>query len=73
MKSQKAVFQGSWFPFPLEDRVLAVLCFTAVDAFVAPSPATTASPAKVDSSGVIDLFGGAYLSSVNTYRSFFIP
>uniref|UniRef100_A0A8D0MJZ5 Clathrin coat assembly protein AP180 n=1 Tax=Sus scrofa TaxID=9823 RepID=A0A8D0MJZ5_PIG len=30
----------------------------SVDAFVAPSPATTASPAKVDSSGVIDLFGG---------------
>ncbi|XP_057159901.1 clathrin coat assembly protein AP180 isoform X2 [Ursus arctos] len=30
----------------------------SVDAFAAPSPATTASPAKVDSSGVIDLFGG---------------
>ncbi|KAM6181444.1 clathrin coat assembly protein AP180 isoform 25-T25 [Erethizon dorsatum] len=30
----------------------------SVDAFVAPSPATTASPAKVESSGVIDLFGG---------------
>ncbi|XP_010860046.1 PREDICTED: clathrin coat assembly protein AP180 isoform X1 [Bison bison bison] len=30
----------------------------SVDTFVAPSPATTASPAKVDSSGVIDLFGG---------------
>ncbi|KAM6186078.1 clathrin coat assembly protein AP180 isoform 21-T21 [Rhynchocyon petersi] len=30
----------------------------SVDAFAAPAPATTASPAKVDSSGVIDLFGG---------------
>ncbi|XP_034846997.1 clathrin coat assembly protein AP180 [Mirounga leonina] len=30
----------------------------SVDAFAVPSPATTASPAKVDSSGVIDLFGG---------------
>ncbi|XP_075410937.1 clathrin coat assembly protein AP180 [Tenrec ecaudatus] len=30
----------------------------SVDAFTAPSPATTASPAKVESSGVIDLFGG---------------
>ncbi|XP_039105703.1 clathrin coat assembly protein AP180 isoform X3 [Hyaena hyaena] len=30
----------------------------SVDAFAAPSPAATASPAKVDSSGVIDLFGG---------------
>ncbi|XP_068407798.1 clathrin coat assembly protein AP180 isoform X4 [Eschrichtius robustus] len=30
----------------------------SVDTFVAPSPATTASPAKVESSGVIDLFGG---------------
>lgn len=30
----------------------------SVDAFATPSPATTASPAKVDSSGVIDLFGG---------------
>ncbi|ELW70111.1 Clathrin coat assembly protein AP180 [Tupaia chinensis] len=30
----------------------------SVDAFAAPSPANTASPAKVDSSGVIDLFGG---------------
>ncbi|KAM5284578.1 clathrin coat assembly protein AP180 isoform 6-T13 [Hipposideros larvatus] len=30
----------------------------SVDTFAAPSPATTASPAKVDSSGVIDLFGG---------------
>ncbi|XP_058517040.1 clathrin coat assembly protein AP180 isoform X5 [Ochotona princeps] len=29
----------------------------SVDAFAAPSPATTASPAKVESSGVIDLFG----------------
>ncbi|XP_024898491.1 clathrin coat assembly protein AP180 isoform X2 [Pteropus alecto] len=30
----------------------------SVDTFAAPSPATTASPAKADSSGVIDLFGG---------------
>ncbi|XP_028612015.1 clathrin coat assembly protein AP180 isoform X2 [Grammomys surdaster] len=29
-----------------------------VDAFAAPSPASTASPAKAESSGVIDLFGG---------------
>jgi hypothetical protein len=38
-----------------------------VDAFAAPSPASTASPAKAESSGVIDLFGGAYLSSFSTY------
>nr|XP_025041015.1 clathrin coat assembly protein AP180 isoform X3 [Pelodiscus sinensis] len=30
----------------------------SVDAFAAPSPLPVASPAKVDSSGVIDLFGG---------------
>ncbi|CAO2634106.1 Clathrin coat assembly protein AP180 [Lemmus lemmus] len=30
----------------------------SVDTFAAPSPATTASPAKVESSGVLDLFGG---------------
>ncbi|KAM6181440.1 clathrin coat assembly protein AP180 isoform 21-T21 [Erethizon dorsatum] len=36
-----------------------------VDAFVAPSPATTASPAKVESSGVIDLFGDAFGSSAS--------
>ncbi|XP_043366523.1 clathrin coat assembly protein AP180 isoform X11 [Dermochelys coriacea] len=30
----------------------------SVDAFAAPSPLPAASPAKVDSSGVIDLFGG---------------
>ncbi|XP_076773612.1 clathrin coat assembly protein AP180 isoform X6 [Arvicanthis niloticus] len=30
----------------------------SVDAFAAPSPASTASPAKAESSGVIDLFGG---------------
>ncbi|KAF6116258.1 synaptosome associated protein 91 [Phyllostomus discolor] len=30
----------------------------SVDTFASPSPATTASPAKVDSAGVIDLFGG---------------
>ncbi|XP_044530003.1 clathrin coat assembly protein AP180 isoform X20 [Gracilinanus agilis] len=30
----------------------------SVDAFAAASPVATASPAKVDSSGVIDLFGG---------------
>ncbi|XP_048351143.1 clathrin coat assembly protein AP180 isoform X7 [Sphaerodactylus townsendi] len=32
----------------------------SVDAFAAPSPLPTASPAKVDSSGVIDLFGDAF-------------
>ncbi|XP_006870712.1 PREDICTED: clathrin coat assembly protein AP180 isoform X2 [Chrysochloris asiatica] len=37
----------------------------SVDAFTAPSPATTASPAKVDSSGVIDLFGDAFGSSAS--------
>nr|XP_055186825.1 clathrin coat assembly protein AP180 isoform X7 [Nyctereutes procyonoides] len=37
----------------------------SVDAFAAPSPATTASPAKVDSSGVIDLFGDAFGSSAS--------
>ncbi|KAM6186074.1 clathrin coat assembly protein AP180 isoform 17-T17 [Rhynchocyon petersi] len=36
-----------------------------VDAFAAPAPATTASPAKVDSSGVIDLFGDAFGSSAS--------
>ncbi|XP_040553238.1 clathrin coat assembly protein AP180 isoform X15 [Gallus gallus] len=35
----------------------------SVDAFAAPSPLPTASPAKVDSSGVIDLFGDAFGSS----------
>lgn len=39
---------------------------TAVDAFAAPSPLPTASPAKVDSSGVIDLFGGGYFSFLTT-------
>ncbi|KAM5256572.1 clathrin coat assembly protein AP180 isoform 19-T19 [Ctenodactylus gundi] len=37
-----------------------------VDAFAAPSPATTASPAKVESSGVIDLFGDAFGSSATS-------
>ncbi|XP_044102281.1 clathrin coat assembly protein AP180 isoform X7 [Neovison vison] len=37
----------------------------SVDAFATPSPATTASPAKVDSSGVIDLFGDAFGSSAS--------
>ncbi|XP_074043189.1 clathrin coat assembly protein AP180 isoform X1 [Macrotis lagotis] len=36
----------------------------SVDAFAAASPVATASPAKVDSSGVIDLFGDAFGSSV---------
>ncbi|XP_044530005.1 clathrin coat assembly protein AP180 isoform X22 [Gracilinanus agilis] len=36
-----------------------------VDAFAAASPVATASPAKVDSSGVIDLFGDAFGSSVS--------
>ncbi|KAJ7341703.1 hypothetical protein JRQ81_006481 [Phrynocephalus forsythii] len=35
----------------------------SVDAFAAPSPLPTASPAKVESSGVIDLFGDAFGSS----------
>uniref|UniRef100_A0A8C5WU75 Synaptosome associated protein 91 n=1 Tax=Laticauda laticaudata TaxID=8630 RepID=A0A8C5WU75_LATLA len=34
--------------------------FSCVDAFAAPSPLPTASPAKVDSSGVIDLFCDAF-------------
>ncbi|ELK00111.1 Clathrin coat assembly protein AP180 [Pteropus alecto] len=37
----------------------------SVDTFAAPSPATTASPAKADSSGVIDLFGDAFGSSAS--------
>ncbi|XP_064364800.1 clathrin coat assembly protein AP180 isoform X9 [Dromaius novaehollandiae] len=37
----------------------------SVDAFAAPSPLLTASPAKVDSSGVIDLFGDAFGSSAS--------
>ncbi|XP_021096366.1 clathrin coat assembly protein AP180 isoform X6 [Heterocephalus glaber] len=37
----------------------------SVDAFAVPSPATTASPAKVESSGVIDLFGDAFGSSAS--------
>nr|XP_044613254.1 clathrin coat assembly protein AP180 isoform X9 [Equus asinus] len=37
----------------------------SVDAFAAPSPAAAASPAKVDSSGVIDLFGDAFGSSAS--------
>uniref|UniRef100_A0A8C3IGN7 Clathrin coat assembly protein AP180 n=1 Tax=Chrysemys picta bellii TaxID=8478 RepID=A0A8C3IGN7_CHRPI len=38
----------------------------SVDAFAAPSPLPVASPAKVDSSGVIDLFGGGYFSFLTT-------
>uniref|UniRef100_A0A8C3IEX5 Clathrin coat assembly protein AP180 n=1 Tax=Chrysemys picta bellii TaxID=8478 RepID=A0A8C3IEX5_CHRPI len=34
----------------------------SVDAFAAPSPLPVASPAKVDSSGVIDLFGGSFIA-----------
>lgn len=41
---------------------------TAVDAFAAPSPLPTASPAKVDSSGVIDLFGGGYFFFPHHFR-----
>uniref|UniRef100_A0A674J5H2 Clathrin coat assembly protein AP180 n=1 Tax=Terrapene triunguis TaxID=2587831 RepID=A0A674J5H2_9SAUR len=37
----------------------------SVDAFAAPSPLPIASPAKVDSSGVIDLFGDAFGSSAS--------
>ncbi|XP_077667782.1 clathrin coat assembly protein AP180 isoform X22 [Eretmochelys imbricata] len=37
----------------------------SVDAFAAPSPLPAASPAKVDSSGVIDLFGDAFGSSAS--------
>ncbi|XP_031820433.1 clathrin coat assembly protein AP180 isoform X4 [Sarcophilus harrisii] len=37
----------------------------SVDAFAAASPVATASPAKVDSSGVIDLFGDAFGSSIS--------
>ncbi|XP_036103842.1 clathrin coat assembly protein AP180 isoform X5 [Molossus molossus] len=35
----------------------------SVDTFASPAPATTASPAKVDSAGVIDLFGDAFGTS----------
>ncbi|KAM8777856.1 clathrin coat assembly protein AP180 isoform 4-T4 [Rhynchonycteris naso] len=37
----------------------------SVDTFASPSPAATASPAKVDSSGVIDLFGDAFGTSAS--------
>uniref|UniRef100_A0A8C0X957 Clathrin coat assembly protein AP180 n=1 Tax=Castor canadensis TaxID=51338 RepID=A0A8C0X957_CASCN len=37
----------------------------SVDAFATPPPAATASPAKVESSGVIDLFGDAFGSSTS--------
>ncbi|XP_036049734.1 clathrin coat assembly protein AP180 isoform X5 [Onychomys torridus] len=37
----------------------------SVDTFAAPSPAATASPAKVESSGVLDLFGDAFGSSAS--------
>ncbi|XP_036622721.1 clathrin coat assembly protein AP180 isoform X1 [Trichosurus vulpecula] len=37
----------------------------SVDTFAAATPVATASPAKVDSSGVIDLFGDAFGSSVS--------
>ncbi|XP_015425772.1 PREDICTED: clathrin coat assembly protein AP180 [Myotis davidii] len=37
----------------------------SVDTFASPAPATTASPAKVDSSGVIDLFGDAFGTSAS--------
>ncbi|XP_035880315.1 clathrin coat assembly protein AP180 isoform X13 [Phyllostomus discolor] len=37
----------------------------SVDTFASPSPATTASPAKVDSAGVIDLFGDAFGTSAS--------
>lgn len=48
--------------------ILNIVCpmLTEVDAFAAPSPLPTASPAKVDSSGVIDLFGGGYPSFLTT-------
>uniref|UniRef100_A0AAA9STG6 Clathrin coat assembly protein AP180 n=1 Tax=Bos taurus TaxID=9913 RepID=A0AAA9STG6_BOVIN len=45
-------------PAPKPEAAPSIDLFGTVDTFVAPSPATTASPAKVDSSGVIDLFGG---------------
>ncbi|XP_070274269.1 clathrin coat assembly protein AP180 isoform X4 [Myotis yumanensis] len=37
----------------------------SVDTFASPAPATTASPAKADSSGVIDLFGDAFGTSAS--------
>ncbi|XP_054577839.1 clathrin coat assembly protein AP180 isoform X23 [Eptesicus fuscus] len=37
----------------------------SVDTFASPAPATTASPAKVDPSGVIDLFGDAFGTSAS--------
>ncbi|XP_064144661.1 clathrin coat assembly protein AP180 isoform X13 [Loxodonta africana] len=49
---------------PVPESSLTADLFS-VDAFAAPSPATTASPAKVDSSGVIDLFGDAFGSSAS--------
>ncbi|XP_068407796.1 clathrin coat assembly protein AP180 isoform X2 [Eschrichtius robustus] len=52
-------------PAPKPDAALSIDLFGTVDTFVAPSPATTASPAKVESSGVIDLFGDAFGSSAS--------
>lgn len=37
----------------------------SVDTFASPAPAAAASPAKVDSSGVIDLFGDAFGTSAS--------
>ncbi|KAG8124076.1 hypothetical protein E2320_019433 [Naja naja] len=45
--------------------ILNIIMLTPVDAFAAPSSLPTASPAKVDSSGVIDLFcgfGGSFIA-----------
>uniref|UniRef100_A0A663DZP3 Clathrin coat assembly protein AP180 n=1 Tax=Aquila chrysaetos chrysaetos TaxID=223781 RepID=A0A663DZP3_AQUCH len=50
---------------PKPDATPSIDLFGTVDAFAAPSPLPTASPAKVDSSGVIDLFGDAFGSSAS--------
>ncbi|XP_069462431.1 clathrin coat assembly protein AP180 [Ambystoma mexicanum] len=44
---------------PLPESVLTA-DLLSVDAFVAPSPVPTASPAKLESSAVLDLFGDAF-------------
>uniref|UniRef100_A0A452ILC9 Clathrin coat assembly protein AP180 n=1 Tax=Gopherus agassizii TaxID=38772 RepID=A0A452ILC9_9SAUR len=50
---------------PKPDATPSIDLFGTVDAFAAPSPLPAASPAKVDSSGVIDLFGDAFGSSAS--------
>ncbi|KAM5163835.1 clathrin coat assembly protein AP180 isoform 3-T3 [Mantella aurantiaca] len=47
---------------PKPDATPNIDLFGTVDAFAAPSPVPTASPAKIESSAVLDLFGDAFES-----------